>query len=102
MVFSKKNYDDISKSLEEEFQSYRAGDIIVSILDIEKPISLFGTHESQIHHGAIQFPWYRRQLQKSYNQTLVTTEKNVANKKKTPKTSTVKEERKWFQFWRKQ
>ena len=46
----------------EEFHSYDASDLAVSLMGVEKPAELFGSGNLRIYNHAIQFPWYEEQL----------------------------------------
>jgi len=64
MMIDGSTLDEISSTVVEQFRSYDAEDIIVSIADVEKPVELFGTEHHRIYHGASQTPWYESVLRK--------------------------------------
>lgn len=57
-----KSFKQIESEMITRFQQYNAGDRIASIADVPKPANLFGEGNHQIHHGAMQYPWYERVL----------------------------------------
>ena len=62
MMIDGASLDEISRAFVEQFGSHDAGDIVVSVADVEKPVELFGTEYHRIYHGASQKPWYESVL----------------------------------------
>lgn len=56
------NAEKIANELAQATGRHDGRDRIVSLIDVPKPVSLFGTPEARIHHAATQFPWYEQQL----------------------------------------
>ncbi|PXX41498.1 SMI1/KNR4 family protein [Undibacterium pigrum] len=54
--------EDIGKQMVEKYHEYDAASLVMSVLNIQKPESLFGTKNRKTYHHAIQFPWYEEQL----------------------------------------
>ena len=54
--------DRIANELAQATGRHDGRDRIVSLIDVVKPVSLFGTPQARIHHAATQFPWYEQQL----------------------------------------
>jgi hypothetical protein len=54
--------EKIATELAQATGRHDARDRVVSLIDVVKPVSMFGTPQARIHHGAAQLPWYEQQL----------------------------------------
>lgn len=57
-----RSYRELCDEMMARYELRDAGDLIASIADVDKPVSLFGTPSAPVYHGARQFPWYARVL----------------------------------------
>lgn len=54
--------DEISDEMQRRYSVYDTADRIASILDVEKPVALFGERPYSVHHWAVQKPWFEMVL----------------------------------------
>jgi hypothetical protein len=83
--------EQISNELSQATGRHDGRDRIVSLIDVAKPVSLFGTPQARIHHGATQFPWYEQQLT-AFRQRRSDAAAALARQSSPRKP--------WWQFWR--
>jgi hypothetical protein len=83
--------EQISNELAQATGRHDGRDRVLSLIDVPKPVSLFGTPQARIHHGAAQFPWYEQQL------TAFRQRRAAAAAAQARQTSP---RRPWWQFWR--
>jgi hypothetical protein len=62
LMSSGASLDEIKGEVRTKFDTLDAEDMIASVADVEKPVSLFGTEYNRIYHGATQTPWYETVL----------------------------------------
>ena len=62
LMDSDASLKEIEDQIREKFGTLDAEDILISIVDVEKPVELFGTAHHRIYPGATQTPWYESVL----------------------------------------
>ena len=64
LLMSDLNMKQIDQKLNADHQCHNGNDLVMSYIGVKRPKRLFGTRSHRKYHGATQFPWYEKQLQK--------------------------------------